>query len=104
MVIKKRSLLMKQCHAVRKKTAWRVDYDYLSKLTLEELEFLASFTNFYYHGSPKKAKAIKVTKKMSKESYNRNNTAERDILTKIDIRVLNYALYNIKLDNAVKNI
>lgn len=103
MVVRKRSLLMKQCHAVRKKTAWRVDYDYLSKLTLEELEFLADFTNFFYHGTPRKAKSIKLTKKMYKESYDRNNTAERDILTKLDIKFLNYAVNNIKLDNKLNN-
>lgn len=52
-----------------------MDYDYLEKLSLEELRFLANFNLGYYQGSvPDEEPLIN-----SKEAYNRNNEKNADI-------------------------
>jgi len=70
------------CRSVRLKTIWAMDFDYLHKLSEEQIGFLADFCNFYYHGSPHKVESLQITQKLRKESYNRNNKAESDIYTK----------------------
>jgi len=68
------------CRSVRLKTRWAMDFDYLARLTDEELRYLADFCNIHYHGSPNRAgEYIKVTAEMRRESYNRNNKAEIDL-------------------------
>jgi hypothetical protein len=62
-----------------------LDYDYLNKLNEKELEWLNKFTEEYTHASlntknPKKN--LHKTKKMRIDCYNRNNSRNRDVLTK----------------------
>lgn len=67
------------CSSSRVQNSWAVDYDYLSKLSHDELEYLASFTQFFYHGNPHKCGSnIEVSDSMRTESFNRNNAARRD--------------------------
>lgn len=62
-----------------------LDYDYLNKLNEKELEWLNKFTEEYVHANlntkePKKN--LHRTKKMRIDCYNRNNSRNRDVLTK----------------------
>lgn len=62
-----------------------LDYDYLHKLDEKELEWLNKFTEEYVHANlntkePKKN--LHRTKKMRIDCYNRNNSRNRDVLTK----------------------
>jgi hypothetical protein len=62
-----------------------LDYDYLNKLDEKELEWLNKFTEEYVHANlntkePKKN--LHRTKKMRIDCYNRNNSRNRDVLTK----------------------
>ncbi len=82
MSISKRKKLEKYCHSVRLKTMWAVDYDYLEQLSMEELEWLGHFTNWFYHGSPHKAGDLAITPELRKQSYTRNNNAESDLYTR----------------------
>ena len=78
---KRRSICLKVCSGWHNKNAWSVDYDYAQNLGDEALEFLAGFTQFFYHGRPDKMAVLKaVTAEMKTESYNRNNRAIRDIM------------------------
>lgn len=88
---KEKRLLLKACHSQRLKTKWRVDFDYLKKLSIEEIRWLADFCKLHYHGIPNSVKGIKITKKMRKDSYSRNNVAERDLFTKTGVLSLDRA-------------
>lgn len=56
---------------------WSVDYSYLSKLNQIELDWLAGFTEGYYHGTPAKDPNSLTPRK---ESYYRSNSAQRDMM------------------------
>ena len=62
-----------------------LDYDYLNKLNKSELEWLNKFTEEYTHASldskhPKKN--LHKNKKLRTDCYNRNNSRNRDVLTR----------------------
>jgi hypothetical protein len=62
-----------------------LDYDYLSQLNEEELEWLNKFTEEYVHASlntKNPRKNLHRTKKMRIDCYNRNNSRNRDVLTR----------------------
>lgn len=78
-----RRISLKVCSGFHFKNAWSTDYDYLEKLDENELEFLAGFTQFFYHGRPDKMAILRaVTDEMKRESYSRNNRAIRDIMNR----------------------
>lgn len=80
-------IALKSCKSVRRKTRWAMDFDYLTKLSDDEVRYLAEFCNIYYHGSPHRAgEFIKATAVIRKESYSRNNKAQIDLFNQ-DIRV-----------------
>lgn len=56
-----------------------LDYDYLNKLSDEELKWLNKFTEEYVHGTFKKGRNL-IKKKNRKEVYDRNNAQNRCIL------------------------
>lgn len=64
-----------------------LDYDYLKKLSPEELEYLAKFTDEYVGASISKTKSGRVkkghlhnTKELAKDCYDRNNRRNNDVL------------------------
>lgn len=62
-----------------------MDYDYLNKLSEPEKEWLNKFTEEYVHASlntknPKKN--LHKNKKLRIDCYNRNNSRNRDMLTR----------------------
>lgn len=62
-----------------------LDYDYLGKLNESELTWLNKFTEEYVHASlnSKSPKSnLHRNKKMRKDCYNRNNSRNRDVLTR----------------------
>lgn len=62
-----------------------MDYDYLNKLNEEELEWLNKFTEEYVHASldtKKPKKNLHKNKKLRIDCYNRNNSRNRDVLTR----------------------
>lgn len=71
------------CRSVRLKTKWAIDFDYLHRLSDEQVRYLADFCNIHYHGSPTRSEKIQTTQEMRKESYRRNNQAEADVFTKM---------------------
>lgn len=75
---------MRALKSVRNKTKWAIDYDYLSKLSDEDLLFLQDFNNFFYHGSPNRCELLSLDDDLKKESYSLNNSRERDIFTKFN--------------------
>jgi hypothetical protein len=95
----KRRKLEKYCKSVRLKTMWAVDYDYLSKLTLEELEWLGHFTNWFYHGSPHKSGDLPITPELRKMSYTRNNNAESDLFTRKETRLIDIEIVHNLVDS-----
>ncbi len=61
-----------------------LDYDYLDKLNDKEKEWLNRFTEEYTHAKfNHKGKRIQKTKEQVKDSYDRNNSRNRDILTRV---------------------
>ena len=76
-IIRRRAMTI--CSSQRVNNCWSIDYDYLAKLSQDELEYLASFTQFFYHGNPHKCGAhLDVSEPMRHESFNRSNAARRD--------------------------
>jgi len=62
-----------------------LDYDYLDKLSPEELTWLNKFTEEYVHASLDTArpkKNLHKNKALRKDCYDRNNSRNRDILTR----------------------
>lgn len=62
-----------------------LDYDYLHKLSEEELAWLNKFTEEYVHANlntEKPKSNLHRTKSMRKDCYDRNNARNRDVLTK----------------------
>jgi len=62
-----------------------LDYDYLDKLSPEELAWLNKFTEEYVHASLDTArpkKNLHKNKALRKDCYDRNNSRNRDILTR----------------------
>lgn len=62
-----------------------MDYDYLHKLSEEELAWLNKFTEEYVHANldtTKPRSNLHRTKKLRKECYDRNNARNRDVLVK----------------------
>jgi hypothetical protein len=60
-----------------------LDYDYLNKLSDEELNWLNKFTEEYVHANLDTAKPrnnLHRTKSLRKECYDRNNARNRDVL------------------------
>lgn len=58
-----------------------VDYDYLHKLTAEELLFLEAFNRAEYSGNTQSLERHrKLTDKQRKEFYDANNARKRDIM------------------------
>lgn len=61
-----------------------LDYDYLDKLSDKEKEWLNRFTEEYTHAKfNHKGKRIQKSKEQVKDSYDRNNSRNRDILTRV---------------------
>jgi hypothetical protein len=67
-------------YTLRRNVRDYIDYDYLEKLSFEELQFLHKFTEEFYCGKVKKGdkKAFHKTNRKRKECYNRNNAINRD--------------------------
>ncbi len=77
---------LNSCRSQRRKSKWALDYDYLQQLSEIEAEFLAEFSNYYYHGSPHRCgKHIEIDDAARKESYTRNNHAGYDVFNKMDM-------------------
>lgn len=77
---------LNSCRSQRKKNKWALDYDYLDKLDDDQVEYLAEFSNFYYHGSPHRcSKYIAMDPVLKRESYTRNNHAGYDVYNRINI-------------------
>lgn len=71
-----------------------LDYDYLDKLSDDELAWLNKFTEEYVHASldtERPRKNLHRTKGLRKECYDRNNARNRDVLTRQ--RAQNKAIY-----------
>lgn len=61
-----------------------LDYDYLDKLSEKDKEWLNRFTEEYTHARfDHKGKKIQKKKEQIKDSYDRNNARNRDILTRV---------------------
>lgn len=61
-----------------------IDYDYIDELSEKEKEWLNSFTEEYTNARfTHKGKKIQKAKKHKKDSYDRNNARNRDILTRV---------------------
>lgn len=59
---------------------WKVDYDYVEKLSAEQKEWLDKFTDEYYRGDLKKPTIHNIsTKAKRKRLTDANNAANRDI-------------------------
>jgi hypothetical protein len=80
---------MKKSHAVlnparaRKSTEDFIDYDYVSKLSAEERDWLAQFTSEYYCADLKDAK-LHTTKEAKRALFGANNARNRDCYTKLN--------------------
>lgn len=59
-----------------------VDYDYLDKLSDEELAWLVEFTDGHYKGDFTREKHLKVPDKKKREAYRANNARVRDVYNK----------------------
>lgn len=60
-----------------------IDYDYVDKLNDKDKEWLNSFTEEYTNANfNHKGKPIQKKKEYKKDSYDRNNARNRDILTR----------------------
>lgn len=62
-----------------------LDYDYLHKLSPDELAFLNKFTEEYTNANlntEKPRRNLHKTAKMRKDCYDRNNSRNRDVLTR----------------------
>lgn len=60
-----------------------IDYDYLDKLSDKEKAFLNAFTSEYINADMKHhGKKLHKTKKLRKDCFDRNNSRNRDILTR----------------------
>lgn len=64
-----------------------IDYDYIDKLSPEEKELIAQFTDEYYGGAVGKTKTGRIkaghihnTKALAKDCYDRNNRQNNDVL------------------------
>jgi len=76
-----------------------LDYEYLDKLSEQELEWLNKFTEEYVHanldtGRPRKN--LHRTKAMRKDCYDRNNARNRDVLVRQKAQNKNIYLDDIK--------
>ena len=61
-----------------------VDYDYIDKLSEAEKDWLNRFTEEYTNAKfNHDGKKIQKSKKYTKDSYDRNNSRNRDILTRV---------------------
>lgn len=60
---------------------WAVDFDYVHKLTAEEKEFLAEFTDSYY-GADFRSQPEGWDREERRKAYGRKNSANRDGFTK----------------------
>lgn len=59
-----------------------IDYDYLHKLSPEELQYLNDFSEEYNNAHIPKKNKIHKTKKLKKDCYDRNNARNRDVFTR----------------------
>jgi hypothetical protein len=61
-----------------------IDYDYLDQLSDKDKEWLNRFTEEYTHAKFRhKGPKIQTKKEHIKDSYDRNNSRNRDILTRV---------------------
>ena len=60
----------------------QIDIDYLNKLTEEEKAWLNKFMEEYVNASFQHKNVIQKSSKHKKDSYDRNNSRNRDILTR----------------------
>ena len=66
----------------RKSVRWALDQDYLTKLTLEEKEFLSQFNDEYYgHKFNKNVIPLHKSKEQQIDCSRRADSARRDIYT-----------------------
>lgn len=60
-----------------------IDYDYVSKLSDEEKRFLNAFTEEYVNANfNHKHKKLHRSKRLKKDCYDRNNSRNRDIMSR----------------------
>lgn len=67
---------------------WRYDFDYISKLSEEEKEWLNKFIKEYYDANVKKGDkdALHFEDAHRKDCYNRNNRGNRDMMSILNSR------------------
>lgn len=63
---------------------WMVDYDYLNKLSDEEKEWLAQFTDEWVGGDLSSEAPLHATPEQRKAAYRKNNSQKRDWYSKMD--------------------
>jgi hypothetical protein len=81
MLTRKQAII--QCNSKHPYLIWAMDYDYLERLNLSELIYMASFNQFFYHGNPAKT-TLKLNPRQRKECYYRHNSARRDAMNNED--------------------
>lgn len=85
MVKKKKSRLYISQWLARKKIQGFTDFDYLEKLSEEELDFLNDFCREYYSAHFKKdGESLHKTDEEKRDCYGANNARNRDMWTKFD--------------------
>lgn len=84
-MVKKKSRLYISQWLARKKIQGHVDFDYLNKLSEEELDWLNDFCREYYSAHFKKnGENLHKTDEEKRELYGANNSRDRDMFTKFD--------------------
>lgn len=83
----------------------QIDYDYVDKLSDKEKEWLNTFTEEYTNANFNHGKKIlHKTKALKKSCYDRNNSRNRDVLTRAKAAGENVYLEELKeKDQAVKD-
>lgn len=81
-----------------------IDYDYLNKLSEEELDYLNSFTEEYINANfNHSGERIHKTKLEELDSYSRNNSRNRCIYTKSKSRNLLFSINDLFGSDLLKN-
>jgi len=80
-----------------------IDYDYIDQLSEKDKEWLNTFTEEYTNANFNHGKStLHKTKKLKKDCYNRNNSRNRDILTRA--KAAGECVYIEDLDSRTKNL
>lgn len=83
----KKKLLI-SCRSQRRSTRWALDFDYLKKLSHEELQFLAEFCHVHYHASPHRCTHLDISIEQKREAYRENYKRQVDVLNNCNMATL----------------